>query len=161
MPLDGASRLERGTYVVVIRLGARVLVAAALFSAVVSGASALQPVSASAASCVQFVAGHFDARGDDNYNLNNEWVRIKNKCAASVAIGGWTINDTPAYHVYRFRSGVTIAAGQSITLYSGRGADTATKKYWGYQGSAVWNNDGDKAVLKNAAGKVQSTLVGP
>ena len=139
-----------------------IVAAAATFAVVASGASAfVAPSSVDAATCVKFVAARFDAPGDDNYNLNAEWVRIKNTCSSTISIAGWTIRDTPAYHVYRFKSGVSIGAGVSITLYSGSGADTATKKYWRQSFSAVWNNDGDTAVLKNSAGKTQSRWVGP
>jgi hypothetical protein len=33
--------------------------------------------------------------------------------------------------------------GQTITLHSGQGIDTATDLYWDVAGSAIWNNDGD------------------
>jgi len=42
-------------------------------------------------------------------------------------------------------------AGASVKIHTARGANTRTDLYW-RQGNYVWNNDGDKAILKNAAG---------
>ena len=118
------------------------------------------------ATCVKFVSSNWDAPGDDNYmpQLNKEWVRIKNNCASAQSIGGWRISDYNAIHTYRFRSGVSIGAGKTITLKSGCGSDTATAKFWGggfgncY--GAIWNNTGtEKATLKNSGGTTVSTWV--
>ena len=133
------------------------MVAVATFSAL----AVLAPISVSAAGCgVKFIDSNMDSPGDDNYSLNQEWVKIKNTCATgSTSIAGWTIRDL-AGHIYRFKAGVSIGAGRSITLHTGSGADTAAHKYW-RSGSAIWNNDGDKATLKTGAGVTKSTLVGP
>ena len=37
-----------------------------------------------------------------------------------------------------------------VTLHTGHGKNTATDLYWG-QSTYVWNNTGDKAILKNKA----------
>ena len=39
-----------------------------------------------------------------------------------------------------------------VTIYTGSGVDTDTKLYWGSK-RAIWNNNGDVATLKNAAGE--------
>ena len=59
--------------------------------------------------------------------------------------------------MYRLSYGVKIRPGATITLYSGRGTNTATKRYWQRTYGAVWNNTPPEyAYLKNAAGTLQS-----
>ena len=113
--------------------------------------------SAEAAACVRFSATHFDATGDDNYNTNGEWVRIKNYCTTTKTLSGWTIKDYGSKHTYRFPTGVKIRPGYSITLYTGVGTNTSTKRFWGRSYGAVWNNTGTEwAYLRNASGTLQS-----
>jgi hypothetical protein len=115
------------------------------------------PPNASAASCVRFVASQFDAPGNDNFNLNAEWVRIKNFCSTRKNISGWKIHDYNRIHIYTFGSSVRIDAGKTITLFTGSGSDTRAKKFW-KMGSAVWNNDPpERAYLKMADGTLRST----
>jgi len=121
---------------------------------------AASPQAASAAGCIRFTASNFDAPGNDNLaaNLNGEWVRIKSFCTTTKSLSGWTIKDYKSLHTYRFPTGVSIRAGSTITVYTGRGTNTATKRYWGRSYGAVWNNSAPEfAYLRNAAGAVQST----
>jgi hypothetical protein len=99
------------------------------------------PTPADAASCVRFSATRFDAPGNDNLaaNLNGEWVRIKNYCSTTKSLSGWKIHDYGRKHVYTFPTGVRIKPGYSITLYSGKGTNTTTKRYWKRSYGAVWN----------------------
>ncbi len=49
-----------------------------------------------------------------------------------------------------------IPAGARITLYTGKGSNTSTKRYWN-SASPKWDNSGDLAILKSKAGtKVDS-----
>ena len=52
--------------------------------------------------------------------------------------------------MYRFGT-FTLKAGASVRLHTGHGTNTATDRYWN-QSQYVWNNTGDKAILKNKAG---------
>jgi hypothetical protein len=118
--------------------------------------SAFDPQPINAASCVRFSAVHFDATGNDNTNRNGEWVRIKNYCSSAKLLSGWTISDAGTKNVYTFRSGLKIGAGLSITLYTGSGTNTSTKRFWG-KATQVWNNTtSERAYLRNASGTLQS-----
>jgi hypothetical protein len=117
------------------------------------------PAPTDAANCLRFSATHFEAPGNDNYaaNLNGEWVRIHNYCSVTKSLSSWTIKDYKSLHTYRFATGVKIRAGTSITLYSGKGTNTATKRFWGRSYGAVWNNSAPEyAYLRNSAGTLQS-----
>ena len=135
-------------------------VVAAVVAALITGLAT--PSSAEAVGCVRFNGSNWNSPGDDNYmpQLNQEWVRIKNTCATTQSLGGWKIHDMYQNHTYRFASGVTIGAGKTITLHSGRGSNTASHRYWGRGYGAVWNNSGpEKAYLKNSAGTTVHTWV--
>ena len=120
------------------------------------GAGLIAAPSADAANCVRFSATHFDASGNDNYNTNGEWVRIKNYCSSTKTLSRWVIHDYGRKHTYRFATGVKIKPGATITLKTGVGRNTASTRFWGRSYGAVWNNTGTEwAYLKNANGVLQ------
>lgn len=100
---------------------------------------------------------HFDAGGNDNNNLNDEWVDFANTGTAVVDLSGWTVKDESASHRYHFPPGFTLAMGATVRLHTGCGTDNAGGLYWCNQGSAVWNNDGDTVFLLDPSGNVFSS----
>lgn len=95
-----------------------------------------------------------DAPGNDHYNLNGEYVIVRNTTSGSVAIGGWMLCDL-AHHCYRFPEGAAIAPADSVIVYTGSGADDGRHFHMRYR-RAVWNNDGDEATLTDRAGRVMA-----
>ena len=93
-----------------------------------------------------------DAPGNDNENLNGEWVAIRNEGETSVDLTGWGIKDESASHRYEFPVSFTLLPGETVTVRTGCGADFDTDLYWCNQGSAVWNNGGDTAFLLDPSG---------
>ena len=89
--------------------------------------------------------------------LNTEYIVFKNKTAHRRSIGGWKIISAPStdQQFYVFPK-TKIPAGGTVTLYTGAGTNSAGKRYWN-AGGPRWNNDGDKAVLKNASGTTVDT----
>jgi hypothetical protein len=79
----------------------------------------------------------------------SEYVQIQNPGGLPVTMTGWTLRDI-ANHVYTFPS-FTLAAGASIRVWTNSGTDNSANLYWG-SGTAIWNNDGDTAYLRNAQG---------
>ncbi|WP_276273078.1 lamin tail domain-containing protein [Haloarcula litorea] len=94
---------------------------------------------------------HADAAGNDNENLNGEYVVLANRGEASLDLSGWTVSDA-ADHRYTFEN-ATLAPGERLTLYTGSGTDTETERYWGASG-AIWNNGGDTVTVRDADGDV-------
>ena len=94
----------------------------------------------------------FDAPGNDNDNLNGEWIAIRNEGETSVDLTGWGIKDESASHRYEFPVSFTLLPGETVTVRTGCGADFDTDLYWCNQGSAVWNNGGDTAFLLDPSG---------
>ena len=90
-----------------------------------------------------------------NTSLNGEWVRVKNSSgSASYTLTKWTIRDKQS-HVYTFGT-FTLKPGASVTLYTGKGTNSSSKRYWG-RTSYIWNNTGDEAYLKNSSGTTRDT----
>lgn len=110
--------------------------------------------SAAAGADVVIDAIRFDADGDDNQNLDDEWVRIANRGGSAVDLTGWVLKDTSASHRYAFPSGFVLEAGASVTVRTGCGTDSSTDLHWCNEGSAVWNNGGDTAFLLDPSGNI-------
>lgn len=106
--------------------------------------------------CFDATNFHFNAAGDDNHNLNDEYVVLRNACDYSIDITMWTIKDETASHVYYFPAFI-IGSGDSFTLYTGVGTNTNSKLYWGRQEgdyAAIWNNKGDTLFLLDNDGNL-------
>lgn len=107
--------------------------------------------------CIFIINFHFNAEGNDCYNLNDEYVTFKNICPQSIDMNGWTVKDE-ANHVYTFLN-FSLEEGSEVTLFTGKGIDTKDKDtkaklYWDSEGSkcgAIWNNDGDVLYLRDAS----------
>jgi micrococcal nuclease len=95
---------------------------------------------------------HYDAEGNDNDKLNDEYVVFENAATSTLVLGGWTVGDD-AGHGYRFPDGFTLGPGERVTLHTGSGTDTPTDLYWGQSG-AVWNNGGDTVTVSDGNGTV-------
>jgi hypothetical protein len=134
-----------------------VMIAGAALLAVSFVASPVGARPAAAAGCVQIYRVYFDSPGSDygsNTSLNAEWIQLKNRCATAKSVTGWKIRDIVG-HTYRFGT-YTLRAGTTVKVHTGRGTNTATNRYWG-SSWYIWNNTGDKAWLRNAAGTTVDT----
>jgi hypothetical protein len=101
---------------------------------------------------VRFSKISFDSPGSDrgsNASLNAEWARVTNFSSHSRNLTGWTVRDI-AGHVYGFGT-FTLRPGASVRLHTGHGTNSRTDVYW-RQSWYIWNNDGDKAILKTSSG---------
>ena len=106
--------------------------------------------------CIYITNLHFNAAGDDNYNLNDEYVTFGNKCSYSIDMGGWTIKDETASHIYTILA-FTFQSGATFTLYTGSGTNTNSALYWGRTSgdyAAIWNNGGDTLFLRDSGGNL-------
>lgn len=95
---------------------------------------------------------HADASGNENTNLNDEYVVFTNTGSETLDLAGWTVSDA-AGHTYTFPDGASLAPNASVTLHTGGGEDTTSDRYWGAS-SAIWNNGGDTVTVTNATGTV-------
>lgn len=106
-----------------------------------------------ATSSLRFSKVYYDSPGSDsasNTSLNAEWIRIKNfSTTTKKYLTGWTVRDKSG-HVYKFGT-FALVPGASVTLYTGKGSNSSTKRYWGLS-NYVWNNSGDTAYLRSSNG---------
>lgn len=80
----------------------------------------------------------------------DEYVVIQNKETFAVNLSSWTLRDN-ANHVYTFPT-FTIQPGQACRIYTNQ----SHPEYCGFNyasASAIWNNDGDCAYLRNYLGE--------
>ncbi len=89
-------------------------------------------------------------------NLQDEWVQISNTGSSPVSLNGWKIEDEGNKHTYTFQP-YTLNAGSTVTVFTGKGINSATEFYWQLD-NPVWNNDGDAAYLYDNSGKLISKL---
>jgi len=130
----------------------RMLIRSALASVGCAALLVTSAVSAEAASPIQFGKIQYNSPGADyatNASVNGEYVVIKNLGTTSRSLTGWTVRDA-ANHVYKFGT-FSLGAGKTVVLRTGKGPNTAGTRYWGAS-YHIWNNTGDKAYLRNAAG---------
>lgn len=112
---------------------------------------------APAESGIQIGQIRYDADGDDNTNLNDEWVEFLNAGGGSVDLSGWMVKDESASHRYRFPSAFHLASGATVRLHTGCGEDTQEALFWCNTGSAIWNNGGDTVFLLDPSGNIASS----
>jgi hypothetical protein len=135
----------------------RALIAATAVAALVAGVALAPDAIAASTSGARITAIYFDSPGADrggNTSLNGEWVRIKNYTSTRKTLTGWTLRDRQN-HVYKFPS-FSLAAGASVRIHTGSGTNTGSNLYW-RKSWYVWNNTGDTAYLRNAAGTLRDT----
>ena len=101
--------------------------------------------------CMGIFYFHSNAAGDDNDNLNDEYVTLRNKCEYPMSVNRWALGDSTG-HVYVFPD-ITVPGKATVTLHTGSGQDNETDLYWGMS-RAVWNNDGDTLSMWNYDGDV-------
>lgn len=101
---------------------------------------------------VEIVGVEYDPPGDD---LAGENVLIANKGQSAVSLAGWTLRDE-SNTTYTFPA-FTLASGAEVRVWVKTGADDSANLYWG-RGSPVWNNTGDTATLRDAAGALVSVF---
>ena len=97
---------------------------------------------------------HYNAAGDDRYNLNDEYVIISNNGNTSVNLTGYTLSDE-ANHTFVFPDFVLESRGL-VTIHTGSGNNTDDELYWGSK-YPIWNNDHDTAYLRDAEGELLDT----
>lgn len=93
--------------------------------------------------CINISFFHFNAKGNDEENLNDEYFVLKNKCD-EINMNNWIIRDY-ANNTYKFYD---FSLKDRVTIYSGCGNDNEKELYWCSK-NAIWNNNGDTFYLIN------------
>lgn len=95
--------------------------------------------------------------GQSGSNLDTEYIVFKNTTSKTRYLTGWRIISAPQtdnqYYVF---PSTAVKPGATVTLYTGKGTNSVGKRYWG-SADPRWDNDGDKAILRNKAGTTVDT----
>ena len=86
---------------------------------------------------------------------DGETVTLSNTAEVPVDMTGWTLSDI-AEHVYTFPAFV-LEPGASVIVHICDGEDSSEILFWG-RCSAIWNNDGDTAWLRDGTGREIATF---
>jgi len=133
-----------------------------LIVCLVAGSSLLVAAPAQAAPATVYISKvYFDFPGSDrgsNSSLNAEYVVIRNCDNVAHSVSGWTVRDK-AGHIYKFGS-LKLGAGKQAIVHTGDSTSyttsASTRAYWGREWY-VWNNTGDKVILRRADGSLKDT----
>ena len=99
---------------------------------------------------VRIVQLEYNPPGPDSLG---EYVLIQNSSSNSVDLTGWTLSDI-VHHTYRFPT-FTLRPNGYVRVWTRPGENGGTDLYWGRR-TAVWNNVGDKAFLRDRRGLMVS-----
>jgi len=99
------------------------------------------------AALIAEVAYDGDATSNDP---NDETVVIINGSSTALDMTGWTLRDTRG-HVYTFGA-FTLPPDGEVTLATGKGTDSATRRYWGQSGGVLDNTGPETLSLRDASG---------
>jgi endonuclease YncB( thermonuclease family) len=105
---------------------------------------------AAPASPLQITEVEYNPPGDDTLDLNQEYIIFEVLVTGSLQ--GYAVEDESG-HRFEFPDRV-YKKGQTLTLHTGRGNATQSDLYWGANGSAVWNNDGDMVKVLDPQGRI-------
>ena len=108
--------------------------------------------------CISAVRLNYNAEGNDNQNLNDEYVIFRNVCTYSVDMSGWELKDEGT-NIYRIKSFI-LSLNSEVTIHSGSGKNSDGNLYWGSR-RAIWNNDKDTLFLRDKNGTLVLTFSYP
>jgi len=95
---------------------------------------------------------HYDASGEDEANLNDEYFAIENAGRETVDLTGWSVENERGL-AYVFPDGYELAPGGIVFIHSGSGIDRADALYW-HAAGPVWHNTSDIAILRDPSGRI-------
>ena len=125
--------------------------------ALVIAAAVLLVAAATAGARIKIGFVYYNSPGSDtgsNSSLNAEWVKIKNTGTGARVLTGWRLHDKQ-HHRYVFPT-FTLCGGCHVRVHTGHGTNRRRNLYWG-SSAYIWNNDGDKATLTRAGGRIVDT----
>jgi endonuclease YncB( thermonuclease family) len=105
------------------------------------------------------LAINHDASGDDNFNVNGEYVLIENGSSVAVNIEGWTLRDT-SQRSFKFPKNTIIQPGERIKIKAGTGDNTNLEYYMNsptpmFENIDKFNSVGDGAYLLDEFGNLR------
>ena len=94
---------------------------------------------------------NYNAEGNDDENLNDEYVILQNIGDAQMDMTDWTIKDEGS-NIFTFPEFI-LPTNEVVTLHTGSGSNTENEIFWSKKG-AVWNNKADAVYLRDEEEKL-------
>jgi hypothetical protein len=94
----------------------------------------------------------YDAPGNDRYNLNGEYMVVKNTGSVTINLKDWVVDASPQR---RALPSYTLKPGATVRIHTGSGSQASGRIYLGYK-APIWNNDGDTGRLYDPHGSLAS-----
>lgn len=91
------------------------------------------------------------------FDSSDEIVEIKNNGPGSQSLTGWVIVSVVGPQTYNFPA-ITLAAGSIVRVHSGSGAINNPPADLFWTDAFIWNNDGDKAELRDPQNNLQASF---
>ena len=105
------------------------------------------------------LAINYDAPGDDNFNVNGEYVLIENGGSNTINLENWTLRDT-SQRSFKFPTNSFIESGQRIMVKAGKGENTKFEYFMNsptpmFENIDKFNGVGDGAYLLDEYGNMR------
>lgn len=100
--------------------------------------------------CLILESFHYNARGDDNKNLQDEFFAIRNGCGERIEARGWSVRNT--FNTFKIPD-FSMEPGSEMKIISGAGENSGTETFLSSE-RPIWNNKGDTLYLKDGRGSV-------
>lgn len=91
----------------------------------------------------------WDAPGNDQDNVNGEWIKIQNRSTNALDLSGWWLRDYTLKR-YLFAAGTSIGPGETLTVHVGKGTDSRLRRYLGRSTALFLNPDPSKGEIGDA-----------
>ncbi len=101
--------------------------------------------------CIKVHEFSWDPIGRDEYNLNMEYVTLKNYCNYTINLSKWLILDE-ANNMFIFPN-VYLKPKDYITIHTGCDKNGKSNLFW-CSNKPIWNNDGDTLYLFDSDGYI-------
>jgi competence protein ComEC len=86
-----------------------------------------------------------------------EYIILQNQGTAPQDMGDWYLESVVGPQTFNFPIGFVLAPGAAVRIESYTGAVNDPPQTLLWSTDAIWNNAGDKAILRNAAGAIISS----
>ena len=99
--------------------------------------------------CIKVKEFHYDAKGDDSKNLNDEYFVLKNDCSFSINLSGWNVKDKSlnSFYLPEF----ILEKKAEVKICSGQGNNSKSEIFLNSR-YPIWNNDEDSLYLRDEKG---------
>lgn len=103
---------------------------------------------------------NWDANGNDNKNVNGEFIEVTNlDSTRPVRVGHWWVRDSDLRR-YRLPAGAKIPPGGTIRVHMGRGHARGTSFFWGFS-HPIFDPSGDGGYLFDTQGDLRAWMMYP